>query len=733
MRKKIGVIVNYLYEGYQMKILSGIFSKAEKLNTDIYVFVGGDLNPNNIESQRRNKIYDLISKKNIDGLIILGLVVGFNLPKEKIIKFYKRFYPHLPIVSVGLETEEIPCVISDNRKGFKDLLIHLIEDHKYKNIAYVAGPPNNEEAQIRNKTFYDTLKEYNIEIKQEYIYESDFNTPQGIYAIRAFLDERKIKPDVIVFSNDNMAIAGLEELKRRKIKVPNEIAITGFDNILESTFIEPPLSTVEQNLSELGEKAIELCYSLISGYEIPKKIEIPTKMIIRESCGCTKFNIRLPKKEGKIWSKISDLKKDRKEFYLLLNEYLISNIETKNSQNIKWIENIIKKFYNSIIDKKENLITEIEDLLLNNNIDLELMEETFNNLNSFIDMHFENSLHQKAKNLILQSINILKEYKEIRLKYEIFKTNNLIDHLGYIGADLLSTFQMDEILNRVSYRLTEIDLNTFYIFMYQKDSNFTKAKNILSVVDGKIKTKEKCILDIEELLPNSLLPKRRLNLIFEPLFVEDDHLGYIVFEYGPKKGVIYEILRAEISGGIKGALMIEELKKLATTDPLTGLPNRRVLDEIIQREIERSKRYNRPLSVMVIDLDNFKMVNDTFGHSFGDEVLKTVGKVLRESCRKVDTVGRYGGDEFIIILPETNLKNAIKVANKLIRNVDKIEFYSPNNDKIYLSISIGIASYPETTREPEKLINFADLAMYEAKSLGGKQYSIISFRGKFDE
>lgn len=141
MRKKIGVIVNYLYEGYQMKILSGIFSKAEKLNTDIYVFVGGDLNPNNIDSRRRNKIYDLISKKNIDGLIILGLVVGFNLPKEEIIKFYKRFYPHLPIVSVGLEIEEIPCVISDNRKGFKDLLIHLIEDHRYKNIAYVAGPP----------------------------------------------------------------------------------------------------------------------------------------------------------------------------------------------------------------------------------------------------------------------------------------------------------------------------------------------------------------------------------------------------------------------------------------------------------------------------------------------------------------------------------------------------------------------------------------------------------------
>jgi len=278
---------------------------------------------------------------------------------------------------------------------------------------------------------------------------------------------------------------------------------------------------------------------------------------------------------------------------------------------------------------------------------------------------------------------------------------------------------MDEILNRVSYRLPEIDLNTFYIFMYQKDSNYKKVKNILSVVDGNIKTKEKGIFDIEEIIPESLLPKRRLNLVLEPLFVENDHLGYIVFEYGPKKGVIYEILRAEISGGIKGALIIEELKKLAITDPLTSLPNRRALDEILQREIERSKRYNRPLSVMVIDLDNFKMVNDTFGHSFGDEVLKTVGKILRESCRKVDIVGRYGGDEFIIILPETNLKNTIKVANKLIKNVDKIELFSPNKARIYLSISIGIAVYPDTTIELEKLINFADLAMYEAKKFRG--------------
>jgi len=271
LRKRIGVIVNYLYEEYQLKVISGIINTSRKYNIDLFIFVGGNLNYD-IENLQRNKIYQLINYKDIDGLIILGLVLGYNIPKEKIIGFYKNF-SDIPTVSIGLTVENFPSITIDNSKGFINLLDHLVKDHKYKNFTFVTGPLNNDEAKERYEIFLKIMRENNIEIKDDHIYEGDFSKFSGINAVRTFLDERKLKPDVIVFSNDMMAIGGIEELKRRKIKIPEDIAITGFDNIEESYFITPSLTTVNQPLYELGEKALEICLSIILGeYCPPHKI-----------------------------------------------------------------------------------------------------------------------------------------------------------------------------------------------------------------------------------------------------------------------------------------------------------------------------------------------------------------------------------------------------------------------------------------------------------------------------
>ncbi|MFN3699472.1 MAG: LacI family DNA-binding transcriptional regulator, partial [Dictyoglomus sp.] len=285
MRKKIGIIVNYLYKNYQLKVLNGIFNTAKRLNTDIFVFVGGNLYQKDIENKQRNKIYKLISEENIHGLIIMGLVLGYNISKSKVLDFYNQYINQIPIVSLGLYVEKVPSVVVDNLKGFEDLLIHLIKDHEYRNIAFVTGPKNNEDAQKRYELFMEITKKHGISISPEFIYEGDFAKLSGIEAVKTFLDKRKIKPQVIVFSNDMMAIGGIEELKRRNIKVPEEIAVTGFDNIEESYFVNPTLTTVEQPLSELGGKSLELCLSLIEGENFIKHVFLPTKLIIRESCG----------------------------------------------------------------------------------------------------------------------------------------------------------------------------------------------------------------------------------------------------------------------------------------------------------------------------------------------------------------------------------------------------------------------------------------------------------------
>ncbi|MGC8813154.1 diguanylate cyclase [Dictyoglomus sp.] len=718
MRKRIGVIVNYLYEEYQLKVISGIINTSRKYNIDLFIFVGGNLNYD-IENLQRNKIYQLINYKDIDGLIILGLVLGYNIPKEKIIGFYKNF-SDIPTVSIGLTVENFPSITIDNSKGFINLLDHLVKDHKYKNFTFVTGPLNNDEAKERYEIFLKIMRENNIEIKDDYIYEGDFSKFSGINAVRTFLDERKLKPDVIVFSNDTMAIGGIEELKRRKIKIPEDIAITGFDNIEESYFITPSLTTVNQPLYELGEKALEICLSIILGEKVKENIVLPTRLIIRESCGHKEeiFNKAIPPSEKKIVN-ITEAKILKNKFL----EFLTEDSQIKK-ENYELFSKIYDLFFTSLFEKRQIFLEKIHEYLEKNLSTTEELKEIVFLIDSFTKTYLEKDLKKDAETLILKAERIISTYSEKLLRYDQYKTNEEIELLGYIGSDLLSSFRMEDIIERISARLPELNINSFYLVF--TDENLKEKKLIFAHLRDE-NVREEIKLSFDEIIPKKLYPKERKELIVKPLYFQENFFGYMVLEYGPKRGVIYEILRSQISAAIQGAKICEELNRLAITDPLTQLFNRRYIEEELRKEIERSKRYSRPLSVMVLDLDNFKIINDILGHQYGDEVLKKIGENLKKSCRKVDTVGRFGGDEFVIILPETNLEKSIKVANKIIKNLEKMEIKFPKGEKIYISISIGIASYPETSKDPEKILSLADSAMYNAKRLGGKQYSIASF------
>lgn len=166
----------------------------------------------------------------------------------------------------------------------------------------------------------------------------------------------------------------------------------------------------------------------------------------------------------------------------------------------------------------------------------------------------------------------------------------------------------------------------------------------------------------------------------------------------------------------------EELRTLAITDPLTGLLNRRYLYERLEEEISRSFRYKRPLSILMVDIDGFKGYNDKLGHSMGDHALKLIGETTLNALRTVDIIARYGGDEFVVILPETEKSVAKSIAERLISDVGKTEF-PPAKER--LTLSIGLASYPEHDSTLEQLLQKADNALYKAKSKGGNTVEVF--------
>jgi diguanylate cyclase (GGDEF)-like protein len=164
---------------------------------------------------------------------------------------------------------------------------------------------------------------------------------------------------------------------------------------------------------------------------------------------------------------------------------------------------------------------------------------------------------------------------------------------------------------------------------------------------------------------------------------------------------------------------IEELKKISITDFLTGLLNRRYFQERMSEEIERSRRHHLPLSLIMIDVDDFKRVNDSLGYLIGDEVLKATARCIRNSIRTIDVAARYGGEEFTVILPQTSKADAQIIAERICAEVYRLDLpFIKSDQKLALSVSLGLATYLEDAETLEDLIRNADIALHAAKAQG---------------
>ena len=161
--------------------------------------------------------------------------------------------------------------------------------------------------------------------------------------------------------------------------------------------------------------------------------------------------------------------------------------------------------------------------------------------------------------------------------------------------------------------------------------------------------------------------------------------------------------------------------KLATTDGLTELYNHRYFQDTLRKQIETSKRYNQPFSLIIIDIDFFKKFNDSYGHQAGDAVLKGVAHILKRNTRATDFVCRYGGEEMSIILPYTDQNEAIANAERICKAVANHVFKLPNNIECNVTISLGVSTFPEDGDTPQRIIEKADKALYWAKEHGRNQ------------
>jgi len=176
-------------------------------------------------------------------------------------------------------------------------------------------------------------------------------------------------------------------------------------------------------------------------------------------------------------------------------------------------------------------------------------------------------------------------------------------------------------------------------------------------------------------------------------------------------------LATQASIALENARLHGLVKAQAVTDELTGLANRRRFMEVLELELKRSDRFDSPLALVLADLDDFKLVNDRFGHQTGDDVLRALSRVFRASLRDVDLPARLGGEEFAVLLPETDALGAEGLAERLRAELAALELQGPGLDLVHVTASFGVAVYPEAA-SGDDLLSFADAALYAAKAAG---------------
>jgi len=282
------------------------------------------------------------------------------------------------------------------------------------------------------------------------------------------------------------------------------------------------------------------------------------------------------------------------------------------------------------------------------------------------------------------------------------------------------------------------------LYLYQDEScpaTFTQEvmKNMVRVLTilGEPVDIERIVLQIEKrkLSPHPMDMDPRATLkshLTLPLAVEGEIIGCISLNsdqpnaFDAQNLQFFSVIGYQMAATLQHLQRFSSVKNMAIYDTLTGLYNRRYFEERLRVEAQKSFSNNIPLSLIMVDIDHFKKVNDTFGHPEGDMILREIASLLKKSVRKKDTVARYGGEEFILILPEAGIEASSMIADR-IRLLVESTLFDVGKAQLNLSVSLGISSFPiHRAGSDGELIKMADQALYEAKRGGRNRVCVFS-------
>ncbi|MBN1697138.1 MAG: response regulator [Spirochaetales bacterium] len=556
MSYTFGVLINWLHGYFGKLFFAGIKRAAEENNINLIVFQGSEIgytNPstpytfgNNDYSY--NIIYEYVNRDLLDGLIIFGPVFTM-LSHEKIMDFLSGFNG-IPMVVTGIKAVNIPSIRIENKTGMKKLITHLIRDHRYEKIAYISGPEQHEEAIERLQAYREVLTSFNKTVDENNIIYCNFSSYSGFNAMKILLEDRGLHPDAVAAANDDMAYGAIRYLQSNGIKVPQDIAVTGFDDAEDLHYFDIPLTTVKHPIYETGVNGILHLRNILENKNRTEDIILPTYLIRRESCGC--FNKRNTPGDCRenVISEIAGKKIGKKRIKEILIDTiteLLTPFVIKKDYLHFWIDEM-KAFLNRPDPGEHSMnrfLASLENILLHtieHHIDGTLWQHIISLLSSSLfAVSGTEHLHPDVERF-LHDIRITVANHSMWQQGSLFMKKRKEDLIFQkLSQNCYRVFSLDALTETLSVELPHTGIKSFYIILYEELFDVDlynkgllpeKARLLMAYKNNEMMSiVGELFFSPKLLIPKKFLPyENQFCLLVKPLYFEQTHFGYFIIQ-----------------------------------------------------------------------------------------------------------------------------------------------------------------------------------------------------------
>jgi DNA-binding LacI/PurR family transcriptional regulator/signal transduction histidine kinase len=595
-RKTIGVFASQVGRAWGAEFIAGINDAAEQNNVNLVHFIGGKLIP--IPTSEKNKssygLYDLAKPDQLDGLLVTADVAYGTDPAD--LKTFFDFYGDIPIVTQSVEIDRASMFIPNNAEGMRSAVRHLIEEHGYKRIAFIRGIHGQIDAEQRFQAYQDELKAHNQRFDEDLVVDGDYSPESGRAAIRTLLDERKLRFQAVVAANDSMAFGALEILQQRGVHVPDDVAVTGFDDLREAQATGVPLTTVRQSFYTAGKHAMETLLKRINGDSVPKVTLTPTQLLVRWSCGCLPENVRQAAVAPRDVAKTGRLENKREAaLRALLNSAGVTDqdpalLQFRDAFGRAWDGFLLTLNSKSSSDDFLKTINAMIELMQKNglapaiwhNVISMMRRYALGGITSYTSMLQAENLFQQARLLAGELSQRAQAYRRLVLEQQ----ENVLHGFSFSMAPAMS---MDEIGAAISEHFPAMGIERWYVMFY---SDVTAPQSISAPPPESYKLlfqyegaqfeipQKQLAIGTGQLVPRGKTPENhRYTAVVMPLSLARNRFGFMWVEMGPRDWEIYVRIRNLVSSALLRVMLVQQ-KEQAQREV------ERLLDEARERAVE---------------------------------------------------------------------------------------------------------------------------------------------------